>query len=113
MALAKGDFIGCAAAREESAQGSKRQRVGFVVDADDADAIGDEAVWCNGAVVGWITSGGYCHSSACSYATGYVESALLVDVASAKWEIEILGEMRSARLQLTPLFDPQGIRMTA
>ena len=84
-----------------------------MVDADDADAIGDEAVWCNGAVVGWITSGGYCHSSDCSYATGYVESAFLVDVASAKWEIEILGEMRSARLQLTPLFDPQGIRMTA
>ena len=113
VALAKGDFIGCAAAREESAQGPKRQRIGFVVDADDADAIGDEAVWCNGAVVGWITSGGYCHSSDCSYATGYVDSAFLVDVASAKWEIEILGEMRSARLQLTPLFDPQGIRMTA
>jgi hypothetical protein len=42
-----------------------------------------------------------------------VDSTFLVDVASAKWEIEILGEMRSARLQLTPLFDPQGSRMTA
>ena len=59
VALGKGEFIGRDAAFYEHTKGPQRQRVGFVVDAGDADAIGDEAVWRDGAVVGWITSGGY------------------------------------------------------
>ena len=84
--------------------------MGFVVEADDADAIGDEAVWKDGAVVGWITSGGYCHHVECSYATGYVDSASIA-TGAGNWEIEILGERRRARLQAEPLFDPKGVRM--
>jgi dimethylglycine dehydrogenase len=111
VALAKSDFVGRGPAMQEHTQGPRRRRVGFVVDATDADALGDEAVWCNGAVVGWITSGGYCHFANCSYATGYVNSESLKDSAGARWEIEILGEMRPARLQIEPLIDPQGSRM--
>jgi len=83
------------------------------VEAGDADAIGDEAVWRDGAVVGWITSGGYCHHVDCSYATGYVSSASLAGAENARWEIEILGTMRAAMLQIDPLLDPQGSRMTS
>ncbi|MBI3506614.1 MAG: GcvT family protein [Proteobacteria bacterium] len=112
--LSKNEFVGRAAAAEENAKGPARQRVGFVVDAGDADALGDEAVWKDGKVVGWITSGGYCHHVACSYATGYVPSGTLAgDTGTAKWEIEILGERRSARLQIDPLFDPAGARARA
>ena len=113
VALGKGEFIGRDAALREHADGPQRQRVGFVVDAGDADAIGDEAVWRDGAVVGWITSGGYCHHVDCSYATGYVSSVSLANAENARWEIEILGEMRPAKLQVDPLLDPQGTRMTA
>ena len=112
VALDKGDFIGRDAALREHTEGPHRQRVGFVVETADADAIGDEAVWRDGTVVGWITSGGYCHHVDCSYATGYVSGESLADADNAKWEIEILGEMRPARLQTTPLLDPQGGRMT-
>ena len=113
VALGKGEFIGREAALREHAEGPLRQRVGFVVEAGDADAIGDEAVWRDGAVVGWITSGGYCHHVDCSYATGYVASESLAGAEHAMWEIEILGELRPARLQIDPLLDPQGSRMTA
>ena len=112
--LGKTDFIGRTAAAAERDAATKRQRVGFVVEADDADAIGDEAVWKDGAVVGWITSGGYCHHVECSYATGYVDSASIAtdaDADAGNWEIEILGERRRARLQSEPLFDPKGSRM--
>ena len=34
-----------------------RRLVTFVVDAGDADTIGDEPVWHDGKVVGWVTSG--------------------------------------------------------
>ena len=90
----------------------KRTRVSFVVDAGDADAIGDEAVWKDGSVVGGITSGGYCHHADKSLAIGYVPTEVLGNGADkANWQIEILGEMRAARLQLEPLFDPKAERM--
>ena len=47
-----------------AAGGPKRRLVAFVVepDPDDpADVIGDEPVWHDGEVVGWVTSGGYGH----------------------------------------------------
>ncbi len=110
--LSKNDFIGRAGAAKEKEEGPKRARVSFVVDAGDADAIGDEAVWKDGNVVGWITSGGYCHHADKSLAIGYVPTEVLGNGAEkAKWEIEILGEMRKAKLQLEPLFDPKAERM--
>jgi dimethylglycine dehydrogenase len=110
--LTKNDFIGRSAAAEEQRVGPSNQRVNFVVDVETADAIGDEAIWLNGAVVGWVTSGGACHHAGRSYATGYVKSQFLDKVGSNDvWEIEILGVRRAAALQIEPLFDPQGARM--
>jgi dimethylglycine dehydrogenase len=43
--LNKGDFIGREAATREKAQGPKLMRVSFIVDAADADVMGDEPVW--------------------------------------------------------------------
>ena len=54
-------------------------RVSFVVDAGDADAIGDEAVWKDGTVVGWITSGAYGHHCDASIAIGYVPTETLAN----------------------------------
>jgi dimethylglycine dehydrogenase len=112
--LTKNDFIGRAAAALEKEKGPARRRVAFVVEATDADAIGDEAVWKDGKVVGWITSGGFCHHAGQSLAIGYVPSDDLANgAAAAKWEIEIIGERRPARLQPAPLFDPEARRMRA
>ena len=55
--------------------GPKRRLVTFVVepDPDDpADVIGDEPIWHDGEVVGWVTSGGYGHHVRASIALGYV-----------------------------------------
>jgi dimethylglycine dehydrogenase len=110
--LTKNDFIGRAGAAAEKAAGPKRSRVTFVVDATDVDCIGDEPVWKDGKVVGWITSGGYCHTVGYSMAMGYVPTETLPNgVEKSTWEIEILGERRSAKLQHEPLFDPAGSRM--
>ena len=109
--LTKNDFIGRAGAAADKA-GPKRTRVSFVIDALDADALGDEAVWKDGKVVGWITSGGYCHHAEKSLAIGYVPTETLGNgAAAAKWEVEILGDRRAAKLQLEPLFDPKAERM--
>ncbi|MDG4906466.1 FAD-dependent oxidoreductase [Mesorhizobium sp. WSM4898] len=43
--LEKNDFIGREAAAREQAQGPKLRRVSFIVDAADADVMGDEPIW--------------------------------------------------------------------
>jgi dimethylglycine dehydrogenase len=43
--LEKNDFVGREAAAKEQAEGPKLRRVSFVVDALDADVMGDEPIW--------------------------------------------------------------------
>jgi dimethylglycine dehydrogenase len=107
--LDKGAFIGrdsLVAAREA---GPKRLRTSFAVEAQDADVIADEPIWRDGEVVGWVTSGGYAHHAGASVAMGYVQSSALDPLAA--YEIEIIGERRSARVITQPLFDPDGRQM--
>jgi dimethylglycine dehydrogenase len=107
--LKKNDFIGREAAAREKEDGGKLRRVTFIVDADDADVLGDEPIWHAGKVIGWVTSGGYAHHVDRSLAQGYIPKELAA--AGADFQIEILGELRGARLQPEPLFDPEGARM--
>jgi len=103
------DFIGKAGAAAEKASGGKLRLRAFVMDADDADVIGDEAIWHGGKVVGWVTSGGYAHNAARSVAMGYVPKAV-ADKADG-FEIELLGKRHRARLQPGALFDADFKRM--
>jgi dimethylglycine dehydrogenase len=109
--LSKADFIGREAARREKESGGKLRRVTFVVDATDADVVGDEPIWHGGKVIGWVTSGGYGHYVERSLAQGYLPRPLAGDTSSGAFEIEILGERRKATIAPEPLFDPQGRRM--
>jgi dimethylglycine dehydrogenase len=81
----------------------------FTVDVDDADVIGNEPIWHNGEVVGWVTSGGYAHWSKASCALGYVPTHLAD--ADDDFEIEVVGVRRPANRIAEPLFDPTGSRM--
>ena len=88
------DFIGKAAARQERETGGALRLLSFAVDAQDADVIGDEPIWHDGNVVGWVTSGGYAHHAGASMAMGYVDKA--VADSEGPWAIELLGERRDA-----------------
>ena len=110
VALKKGaDFIGKVAAAAEKENGGKLRLRVFVVDAKDADAIGDEPIRYEGEVKGWVTSGGYAHASGVSVAMGYVAK----EIADKQygWSIDILGETLPAAPQIEPLFDPSAERM--
>ncbi|PJK30087.1 GcvT family protein [Minwuia thermotolerans] len=108
----KNDFTGRDAALREREEGPPRKLVALKVDAGDADVIGDEPIWIDGRVRGWVTSGGFAHASDASVALGYVEAAF-ADETEAPFDVEIIGERRPARLLEEPLFDPQGARMRA
>jgi dimethylglycine dehydrogenase len=109
--LGKNNFIGQEAARREFEDGPKRSRVSFVIDALDADVMGDEPIWHENDVIGWITSGGYAHHVEKSLAQGYVPTEFSVKTDDGAFEIEILGERRKATLITDPLFDPKAERM--
>ncbi|WP_157016161.1 GcvT family protein [Mesorhizobium xinjiangense] len=151
--LDKNDFIGRQAAAKEQAEGPKLRRVSFIIDAEDADVMGDEPVWARTAtdygtvenphgygaprfgpdgkettgsssggsvngitdgewrVVGWVTSGGYAHYVQKSMAQAYVPAELAENESERLFEIEILGQRRTARINIEPPFDPAGERM--
>ena len=110
------DFIGRDALVDIAKNGPARKLCTWTVDVPTAgpadgvaDVIGDEPVWLDGEVVGWITSGGFAHHSDVSVAMGYVpaEHAETID----GWQIEVLGVMRDATLRTEPIWDPAAERM--
>jgi dimethylglycine dehydrogenase len=109
ISFKKNDFIGRDAAMAEKEAPPKRRLSTFIVDAKDADVWGDEPIWRGGKVVGFVTSGGYAHYAKASVALGLVPVEMIEE--GAKFEVEILGDLRPARLITEPLFDPEGARM--
>jgi dimethylglycine dehydrogenase len=103
------NFIGKAAALSERKDGGKLRLRAFVMDAVDADVIGDEPIWFKDEVRGWVTSGGYAHGAKVSIAMGYVPKEIAEETDG--FEIELLGKRHSARMQAAPLFDANQGRM--
>jgi len=77
----------------------------------DTDALGDEPIWHDGKVVGWVTSGAFGHRVKQSLALGYVPAALAG--ADSGFEIEILGARHPAQLLIEAAYDASGSRMRA
>ncbi len=105
----KPDFIGRQAALAEREHGADMRMVTLVVEADEVDCSGSEAVMHEGTCVGYVTSGGYAHHTGNSVAIAYAPTALALD--GNAFEVEILGQQRPARLHQAPLYDPSGARM--
>jgi dimethylglycine dehydrogenase len=107
--LKKPDFVGRGAVVTEREKGGALSLQCFEVSASDADAIGDEPIFHDGAPVGWVTSGAYGHRVGASLAIGYVPASLAA--ADSRFEIEIIGERRPAVRLRAPAYDPGGASM--
>jgi dimethylglycine dehydrogenase len=109
ISFKKNDFIGRDAAVQARDNPPPRRLCTFVVEAADADVVADEPIWKDGKVIGFVTSGGYAHFVGKSVALGFVPTDMIAE--GAKFEIEILGDMRAATLVTQQLLDPEGARM--
>ena len=105
----KGDFIGREALLRQRDEGLPDRLVSLTVEADDADAYGDEPVYCGGEVVGRVTSGGYGHRVDKSMALAYVRSDLAEPGESL--EVEILARRFPATVVRRPYYDPENKRI--
>ena len=108
-ALDKGEFIGREALIRQRAEGVPREFVTIEVsDIDDADPIGNEPLWREGAMIGRATSGAYGHFTEKPLALGYVETGC-GDIGT-ELEIEVLGKRYPARVIPESAHDPDNER---
>ena len=109
----KNDFIGRQAFMKQQEGNPEKRLITLSVDVgegkDAADAVGDEPIWHNDKVVGWVTSGGYGHYVKKSIALGYVDNSAAA--SDDGFEVEIIGERYPATRHKVSLFDPDNKRM--
>ena len=110
IAWDKGDFIGKEAAlSERDAGGPSTHIVPLEIDADDADASGFEPVWQNGKRVGFVTSGGYGHTTGKSLALAMLDRAATTE--GTELTVHIVGAERPAKVIAPSPYDPSGKAM--
>ena len=106
----KNNFIGSKALEKRIQSGVDIKIVYLEVDADDADARGNEPVYHNNKVVGVVTSGGYGFRTKKSLAFAYVKTDFAKD---SDLEIEIQGKKRKAKILHKVVYDPENKKLTA
>ena len=111
IATDKGDFVGRDSYIQHLEDGPREKFVSFEIDADQADAYSGEAVYCDGEVAGYVTSGGYGYRVGKSLALGYLSPEFTN--REGKFTVEILGDMRPAKVVTGGFYDPTGSRMRA
>src|SRR6266404_3060181 len=107
--LDKPDFVGKASAQRLAEAAPKERLATFVVEANGVDCFGGEALYRDGELAGYVTSGTYGHHVKESLALGYVRPQYYEH--DAAFEVELLGKRCPARLSQRARFDPEGTRM--
>ena len=106
----KGDFLGREALLASQARGADYLLVTLEVqEAEDADALGNNALTVNGELIGRATSGGYGFRVDKSLALGMVRPERAAP--GARMEIDILGQRRPAVVVPESPFDPANERL--
>ncbi|WP_315981043.1 aminomethyltransferase family protein [Aliamphritea spongicola] len=98
------------AALQESRGDDEHRLVLLSVDSTDVDAsTGMEPVYCNGEIVGQVSSGGYGHRIQQSLALAYVRRSVL----DAELSVKVLGNTYPARRIKGCAYDPSNARLKA
>ena len=107
--MEKEDFIGRAALARAREQGTARKLCCLTLDASNAVVMGNEPIWIEGRVSGYVTSANYGYSIDRGIAYGYlpVQHARV----GTQVAIEYFGEHLPATVAAEPLWDPQMTRL--
>ncbi|MEP1200878.1 GcvT family protein [Tateyamaria sp.] len=104
------EFVGKAAAMaERDGNGPAQRQVTLEVNADGADASGYEPIWKDGARVGFVTSGGFGHTTGKSLAMALVDTEHSGEGSDLK--VHIVGVERDAKVIAASPYDPAGKAM--
>ena len=107
----KNNFFGAKALQEKVQSGVDIKLVYLDVDADNADAMGNEPIYHKNKIVGVTTSGSYGFRVKKSLAFGYVKSDLMN--AGSELEIAIQGQRRKAKILDSAVYDQNNQKLKA
>ena len=107
----KNNFFGAKALQEKVQSGVDIKLVYLDVDADNADAMGNEPVYHKNKIVGVTTSGSYGFRVKKSLAFAYVKSDLTN--AGSELEIAIQGQRRKAKILDSAVYDQDNQKLKA
>jgi dimethylglycine dehydrogenase len=109
--LNKGEFTGREALVLQQEQGVPNQYCTIEIDADDADAFGNEPVLIDGEVVGRGTAGGYGHFVRKSLMLGHVKTEHAI--VGRECQVRVLDQLRPARIIAESPYDPENLALRA
>ncbi|MGA0532839.1 GcvT family protein [Hansschlegelia sp. KR7-227] len=109
-------FLGREALVDAAGRKPPRLLAGFTVDDPGVTLLGRETILRNGRRVGWLASGGFGLTVGAPIGYGYVRDAGGVDadyVRSGDYQLDVAGELVTARPWLKPIYDPAMTRVKA
>jgi 4-methylaminobutanoate oxidase (formaldehyde-forming) len=109
-----GDFIGRAAVLAKRKSGLSRRLVQVKLLDPNPLLYHTEPVLRDGAIVGYLTSGGYGHTLGAAVGLGYMRcrpDEPTESIVSGSIEIEVASRRVPAVASLAPLYDPKGARI--
>jgi 4-methylaminobutanoate oxidase (formaldehyde-forming) len=111
-------FIGRDALLKQRDEGVKRRLAQFALDDPEPLLYGNEPIYRNGKIAGYVTTAMYGHTVGAAIGLGYVEDPEGGDVDAGfvnagAYELEVAGVRCPARTTLKPLYDPAGERVKA
>jgi 4-methylaminobutanoate oxidase (formaldehyde-forming) len=110
-----GGFVGREALLRHKESGSLKYRmVQFLLEDPDPLLCGNEIIYRDGVIVGYLQTGAYGFTLGGAMGMGYVENeggATVDFIRSGTYEIDIAGRRYPARVSLRPMYDPEGIRI--
>jgi glycine cleavage system T protein len=111
-----GDFLGRDAVLRKREAGLTRRFLQFRLTDPEPLLFHTEPILREGAVVGYLTSGGYGHTLGAAVGLGYVPcdpKATPADILAGPFEIEVAGRRIGTLASLKPMYDPDGVRIRA
>ena len=109
-------FRGRAALAAQLESGVKKRLAGFTLDDPDVVLLGRETIYRDGERVGWLSSGGYGHTIDKPIGYGLIRhpGGVTEDfVRSGTYQLEVASTRIPAQVHLSPMYDPQNLRVKA
>jgi len=110
-----GGFIGRDALLRHKESGPLKYRmVQFLLEDPEPLLYGNEIIYRNGKIVGYLQTGAYGFTLGGAMGMGFVENeegATVDFINGGTYEIDIAGERYPAKASLIPMYDPKGIRV--
>ena len=110
-----GGMIGADAVMAKRNDGLSQRLMQFRLTDPDPLLYHNEAIYRDGAVIGYLTSGNYGHYLGGAIGLGYVKCNSIGETAesqlNAHYQIDVAGKLVDAEVSLRPLYDPKALQV--